>query len=183
MAINRALSQYFKKSLSEFASLYNSSKSCIFISHKSDDLEAAKKIGDYILNYANIDIYLDCKDGGLLTAVNNNDDEKIVTSIENGLRESTNLLCLISDKTYTSWWVPYEIGIVKSTEKDIASLKLKNIDDVPSFLKIENVLLGTKSLNQYLKAIMDTQLLVETAKLPANTQSPHPLDNYLEWKL
>ena len=61
-------------------------------------------------------------------------------SINDGLSVSTHLLCLISEKTRLSWWVPYEIGIASSKKMPIASLKLKSIDDVPSFLKTETVL-------------------------------------------
>ncbi len=87
MAINRAERQYLKKSILEFASVYNSKPACIFISHKSSDLDAAKKVGNYIMDYANIDIYLDCNDGGLQDAVKREDDRKIVECIEEGLKK------------------------------------------------------------------------------------------------
>ncbi len=88
----------------------------------------------------------------------------------------------MSDKTYTSWWVPYEIGVAKSNSKNIASLKLKNVDDVPSFLKIENVLMGTKSLNEYLESIERVYKLTESVNILSNSAKNHPLDNYLDWQ-
>ena len=45
------------------------------------------------------------------------------------------MLCIISDKTRLSWWVPYEIGVADNLGIRIASIKTKDIDDFPSFLK------------------------------------------------
>ena len=68
-----------------------------------------------------VNIYLDILDAPLQAATETENDSLIVESIKKGLECSTHLLCLISDKTRLSWWVPYEIGIA---------------DDIPSFLKI-----------------------------------------------
>ena len=83
-----------------------------------------------------VNIYLDILDDNLQTATQIDNDVLIVDSIKKGFGCSTHLLCLISDKTRLSWRVPYEIGIADNKNLSIASLKLKSIDDVPSFLKI-----------------------------------------------
>lgn len=183
MAINRALKQYQNKSLLEFAYVDKSSKKCIFISHKSEDKEKAIAIGQYILNHSNIDVYLDINDDGLQGAVKNSNDKKIVMHIERALSVSTHLLCLITDKTEKSWWVPYEIGFAKKAYKSLASLRLKGVEDIPSFLKIEKVLMGTNSFNNYLKEISDEEIhcLNENSNLIPYYAANHPLDNYLDW--
>ncbi len=185
MAINRALKQYVTKSLLEFAQVQESEKNCIFISHKSEDLKQATAVGDYILQHGDIDIYLDKYDEGLQGAVSKNDHTSIVKYIEQGLIKSTHLLCLVSDMTEISWWVPYEIGFAKRSKINIASLKLKNIDKIPSFLHIEKTIMGTKSLNEYIREIKskNTSYMYYNDRLISNNASPHPLDSILDWRI
>jgi hypothetical protein len=109
---------------------------CVFISHKKEDEQAAVDIGRFLMEVVGVNIYLDILDAPLQTATEKANDRLIVESIKKGLECSTHLLCLISDKTRLSWWVPYEIGIADDKNLNIASLKLKSIDDIPSFLKI-----------------------------------------------
>ena len=145
MAINRAERK-------QNQALYCASKkNCVFISHKKEDLEAAKAIGEFLLNQINVDIYLDIYDITLQEAVSLEKKQKIVESIRTGLSMSTHLLCLVSDKTHLSWWVPYEIGIASNQEKRIASLKLKGTEDIPSFLKTEKVLMNIRDFLEYSK--------------------------------
>lgn len=174
MAINRASKTYFNKKIVEFASIPGSSPSCIFISYKSEDKDKASRIGDYIQEFAKIDIYLDSNDDGLQGAVTRGDDINIVKFIEKGISTSTHILCLISDKTNVSWWVPYEIGFAKKSNIQIASMKLKTAEDLPSFLKIEKQIFSIFQFNDYLKSIKGTsqELNEEYAK--------HPLLNYVE---
>ena len=109
---------------------------CVFISHKKEDEQAAIDIGKFLMEVVGVNIYLDILDEDLQTATQTENDRLIVNSIKEGLDCSTHLLCLISDKTRLSWWVPYEIGIADNKNISIASLKLKCVNDIPSFLKI-----------------------------------------------
>ncbi len=110
-------------------------KICVFISHKKEDQHIAIELGDFLTNQLGVDIYLDTFDLDLQEAVSVENDAKIVESIANGLKLSDVLLCIISDKTRLSWWVPYEIGVADNLGIRIASIKTKDIDDFPSFLK------------------------------------------------
>lgn len=130
----------------------NSSKYCVFISHKYEDLEAAREIAAYIQD-SEIDVYLDDNDNGLQEAAENNDSEKIVRCIETALKSSTHILVLITENTRKSWWVPYETGYAKNGGKNIASLLLKNVDEFPDYLKIETMLTGYESLSEYIENI------------------------------
>ena len=111
-------------------------ENCVFISHKKEDEQAAIDIGKFLMEVVGVNIYLDILDEDLQAATQTENDRLVVDSIKEGLECSTHLLCLISDKTRLSWWVPYEIGIADDKNLSIASLKLKSIDDIPSFLKI-----------------------------------------------
>lgn len=126
---------------------------CVFISHKKEDEKAAIAISDYLNEVAGVNTYLDLDDIVLQEAVSLDNDRGIVDSINDGLSVSTHLLCLISEKTRLSWWVPYEIGIASSKKMPIASLKLKSIDDVPSFLKTETVLTNIPEFFNYSKTL------------------------------
>ncbi len=174
MAINRAIQESFERN-----NIYKSADSCIFISHKSSDKEWAIKLGEHIKNVYNIDIYLDIYDKGLQVATLLDDHHKIVEHIQKGISLSTHLMCLISESTNPSWWVPYEIGYAKKSSKRISSLKIKNISDVPSFLKIEDVLMGAKSLNEYLKKINPYRAINDMYEF---NKSKYPINDYLDWK-
>lgn len=126
---------------------------CIFISHKKEDEAAAIELGEYISNNFKYDIYLDVSDLDLREAVSEENDAKIVESIKNGINESTSIICIISDKTKLSWWVPYEVGLADSRGLSIATLKIKDIDDIPSFLKLQKNINNIDELNQHLMCL------------------------------
>ena len=186
--INRANPEIFKaftKALLE--SKYK--KACIFISHISVDEKIAINIGEYIMKNADFDIYLDVYDINLREAVEKSDAKKITGFIEKGINECTHILCLVSSDILQSWWVPYEIGFAKKGSKGIATLILKNTTSLPSYLTIETVLSGIKSLNDYLAGI-NSSAYVKTLSggvsqqglIPGYKTNPnHPLNDYLEW--
>lgn len=126
---------------------------CVFISHKKEDEAAAIAIGSYLTDIVGINIYLDTHDCILREAVSIENDRKIVESIQAGLKCSSHMLCLISDSTRLSWWVPYEIGFADKQDINIAVLKLKDVEDIPSYLKIKNILLNTEDFLQYVSQL------------------------------
>lgn len=127
--------------------------SCVFISHKKEDVDVARAISEYLMNKICVDVYFDENDNGLQAATQVEDDRYIVESIKRGLACSTHLLCLISDKTKLSWWVPYEIGIMDNKGLSITSLKLRGIDELPSFLKINKVLYTCEDFANYVHTL------------------------------
>jgi TIR domain len=159
---------------------------CIFLSHISIDKTTAINIGNYIMEKGDIDIYLDIYDEDLQQAVTAGDPYKITLYLEEGLEQSTHIMCLVSQSTIKSWWVPYELGYGKRAKKDLATLTLKNTVELPSYLKIGAILRGTKSLNDYLSRVGAAGLkgiLGESyhSSLIRHSASPHPLDNCLDW--
>jgi hypothetical protein len=115
------------------------------------------------------------------------DPFKVTELIEKGISESTHMICLVSENTVRSWWVPYELGFGKNARKDISTLTLKNTVTLPDFLKVGRILRGSKSLNVYLEEICNAtrkSLLHESsyANLVSASTMVHPLDDYLDWQ-
>lgn len=149
-------------------------KPCIFLSHKSEDKTAVKRIGDYIKKNG-IDIYLDVDDKDLQNAVRNNDHSTITKAIEIGIYASTNLMSLISEKTKKSWWVPYEIGFAKSEEKYLSTLKLKDVSHIPSFLFITKMLKTAMEFDKYLSEVKERSKVYSITELILNKMSSPPI--------
>lgn len=128
------------------------SKICFFISHKNEDVDAAIELGNHIMNDFGYNIYLDIYDNSLQEADKNNDVDAIVESIHKGLNYSTHLLCVVTDKSKESWWIPYEIGYAQAKEKKTASIKLKASEYLPTFLRANDskIFYTIKELDGYL---------------------------------
>lgn len=135
-------------------SSYNSfsGKPVVFLSHKSEDKDYVKSVGDCFMD-AGIDIYLDEYDFELQTAVILEDPSRITECIQNGISNSDYILCITSEKTVESWWVPYEIGYGKKSDKKIATLLRKDVDYIPDYLKIEDIIDDTTGINNFIKRI------------------------------
>lgn len=137
---------------------------CVFISHKYEDLNAARKVAAYIMDYG-IDVYLDDCDCKLQKAVDMHDSKGIVSCIENGLNWSSHILVLVTENTRMSWWVPYETGYAKKGDKGIASLLLKEADEFPDYLQIEKTLYGFEDLTEFLNTLSMTEIMTESTAL------------------
>ncbi len=169
---------------------------CVFLSHKKEDKPYCREIAKYLSN-AGIDYYLDEEDKYLQQAVNDDDPNEITKRINNGIQESSHMLVVVSEKTYKSQWVPFEVGygqaaiIDKSEPKDekirLSILTIKDISEkeLPTFMQVGNIIRGTKSLNDYIVKISNTieKSMINEARIFSHSQSSHPLDNILNWKL
>lgn len=157
------------------------SKRCVFISHKNEDKEAAIAIGNYLTDIVGIDIYLDINDDDLSVAVENNNDQKIVDAIQVGLDCSSHLLCIISENTKSSWWVPYELGYADKQEVDIAILKLKDVEDIPSYLKIKKTLYDVDDFLRYASGlVMYSFIIGEKCYADFSTRDNIEIKKYLD---
>lgn len=98
----------------------------VFISYKHSDRDIAMKIYTK-LNGNKIETYLDVLD----EESKNTDD--ITTVITKRINECTHLLAVVSEKTATSWWVPFEIGEATITFRRIASYQ-SDFSTLPEYL-------------------------------------------------
>jgi Thoeris protein ThsB, TIR-like domain len=173
------------RALYEQRHLAKAGNPCIFLSHISVDKSSATAIGDYIKKQGDIDIYLDLNDEDLQSAVRRDDPMGITRFIEQGLSSSTHIMCLVSAATVGSWWVPYELGFAKNAGKHLSTLKLKGEITLPAYLKISEIIPGTKTLNDFLTRVR--QGLGKTAAVRSLTEtlishtSAHPLDQHLDY--
>ncbi len=173
---------------SKLSKFTNTSKSCIFLSHKNEDKEACIEIGKY-LEETGIDYYLDIYDQDLQYAAEKNDPIKITHHIKEGIRLSSHMIVVISEKTKNSQWIPFEIGyghasiVDKNYENlkndqifNLAFLTLKEISDepIPDFLKIAFPIRGIKSLIEYIEKIKPNEV-----ELKKHFSSDHPLEQIL----
>lgn len=192
IGINRA--KPINKSFNE--RYYVRTKPCVFLSHRSLDKNMVRQIGEYITK-AGIDIYLDENDNFLQNAAQSGNDEATVSCIQKGLMESTHVLCILSKTTVDSWWVPYEIGYGEKGEIEIASLKIANLrkEEIPSYLRIRECLIGIKDLNNYILKIADKKgikieqmsksqhneyKIKRSASILQESYTNHPLKGYLD---
>jgi len=168
---------------------------CVFLSHKKEDKPSCRIIAKY-LSDAEIDYFLDEESAELQSAVFSGSANKTTENIKKGIAASTHMLVLVSEKTYKSQWVPFEVGYGHSTIIEAASnadnsklsiLTLKDIaeKELPTFMQIGNILRGTKSLNNYISKISDKleKSMVNETILFSHSTSNHPLDNVLNWEL
>ncbi|SHN12468.1 toll/interleukin-1 receptor domain-containing protein [Flavobacterium xinjiangense] len=177
-----------------------SNRPCVFLSHKKEDKQACREIAKY-LSKAEIDYYLDEEDTGLQSAASANDPYLITESIKKGIRESSHMLCVVSEKTFQSNWIPFEVGyghaaiidkamIEKSRDQKIklSILTLKEISErsLPDFMKVGYQIRGTISLNKYISELTNESesKLINENRLQSKSYSfsTHVLDNYLNWE-
>lgn len=171
---------------------------CVFLSHKKEDKKECQEIAKYLKN-AGIDYYLDAEDLSLQYASSVNDPIKITESIKKGIRESTHMMVVVSEKTYSSQWVPFEVGYGHASVLDqnrtkfkddrikLSVLTLKDISEntLPDYLQVGYVIKGTKSLNEYISKITNSleKSLISESRVFSNFERNHPLDDVLNWQL
>lgn len=125
---------------------------CIFISHKDEDTEAAMALANHIMQHFGYNVYLDIYDCNLQRADNANDPEGVVTAIHSALKIASHLICIISEKSKGSWWIPYEIGYAKANDIKVSTIKTKQVEYLPTYLRVNNspVFNTITELNHYL---------------------------------
>lgn len=117
----------------------------VFISHQQSDSTLAKTICDE-LKKRDVDAYLDILDD----LHNITDSEHLTEHLKRILSQSTDILVVMTENTYKSWWVPFEIGM--AAQKDLRTVtylqadvalpeyldywpQLKKIDDIQKYIK------------------------------------------------
>lgn len=139
----------------------------IFLSHKYEDKAACRKIAGY-LKRAGVDYYLDEEDISLQQAVKDKNAELITNAIKKGVRNSTYMLCVVSKKSHTSKWIPFEVGyghaaiIDKSIAENSSDKKIKlsiltledlSNDSLPEYMHSAFIIRGQDSFDNYLQKI------------------------------
>lgn len=180
--INKAIQkewQLFEKRRLLSDSEYSQNRTCIFVSHKKEDAEKARKITNYIMD-CGIDVFFDENDEILSNPETNTDPVQVTNAINKALNRSTHMICILSEKTKASWWVPYEIGYVSNnrafSNNDIGILLIKNITHLPEYLFLAKNISTTVELDNFLKSSSNEKtLLLEEVKTFSELIN-HPLN-------
>ncbi|MDE2953151.1 MAG: toll/interleukin-1 receptor domain-containing protein [Gemmatimonadota bacterium] len=77
----------------------------VFVSHKSDDTDTAKRVARTIAR-CGLEVYLDVWDHNI-----DGDGPELVDYISSVIGCCRSLIAVVSPNTVSSWWVPLEIGI------------------------------------------------------------------------
>jgi hypothetical protein len=149
---------------------------------------------------AGIDYFLDEENATLQTAVQAKDANAITENIKEGIRNSSHMLCVVSERTYQSNWVPFEVGYghaaiidkamalnTKDKKLKLSVLTLQDLSEkpLPEFMHVAYIVRGTKSLNEYIAKLLGKgsgRLILEN-RLFSHSKEGHSLDNILNWKL
>lgn len=104
-----------------------------FISHKSTDLRPAQAAAG-VLESTGLVGYLDRWDPNV-----NGDHPDLEDYLREVIRKTPSILTIVSEATNTSWWVPFEIGVARETESQIATFLVVEENgptlDLPSYLR------------------------------------------------
>lgn len=147
--VNRALADNYLRGLYEKEiNDGNIRKKCVYLSYRADDLDAADAVAQYLMGN-DIDVFL-AKD-----FIPDQDAEKKIRRMEDGMRTSTHLLILLSKASAISWLVPYEIGYARRSGKGIAAALLKRgtDDSFPEYLKKERTIQDVADFRRYAEEV------------------------------
>jgi hypothetical protein len=183
--INKAISQQYqffesRRLLSDKE--YQLNRTCIFISHKKEDSEKAKEIAQYIMD-CGVDIFFDENDPILSNPEVNKNPNTVTNAINNALKKSTHMICVISEKTKNSWWVPYEIGYVSNktpfTSSSIGIVIIKPVAVIPEYLFLSTKIETTTELDKFVKTCSNTETLLLEKTKTFSELIYHPLNKIL----
>ena len=134
----------------------------VFISHKGDDLAIAERTGD-LLSSRGVSGYLDHWDPSV-----GGDSADLEVYLRDIIRDTPNILAVVTQNTPESWWVPFEIGVARETDSQVATYLPLDVSDVES---IGRILLPT-----YLKTwpilVTEAELMTWADAFVKSRQSP-----------
>jgi len=109
-----------------------------FLSFIFEDLDHIR--GLRLLN-ANPDYDLEFNDQSVQTAINSTDSDYIKNVIKEKINKSSATVCLISENTFKSKWVDWELEKASSLNKPIIAMAIKGVDRaiLPTLIKEKNI--------------------------------------------
>ena len=127
-----------------------------FISHKGDDTTLAEAVGD-ILHESGLSAYLDKWDSRA-----DGDSPELETHLREVIRKTPSIVAVVTERTPLSWWVPFELGVARETESQIATFLSvdENSADVvllPSYLRIWPILTSRQELHGWATALLGSR--------------------------
>lgn len=157
---------------------------CVFISHQKADTDQCVPIAEYLVN-SGVDIYFDKYDKTLSQFTKEGDPNKITGRLQEGIDNSSHMICVVSQATVQSYWVPFEVGYgYRHIKLGILTLQGIADDELPDYMRTTRVIRGTQSLNEFIAELLDQPRtrLEEQRIIKGHAQESHPLDSILDWK-
>ena len=119
-----------------------------FISHKGDDTAFAELAGE-VLHQHGVAPYLDRWDPQV-----DGDSPELEEYLRDVIRDTPSILAVITENTRQSWWVPFEIGVARETESQIATSlwvdeSTRKVIELPSYLSNWPILASSDELAQW----------------------------------
>ena len=99
----------------------------VFISHKDTDSAQALLLKREFEKYG-VTVYLDVLDNDIKFG-----GKQLTDHIRKNLNTCSDLIVVLSEKTKSSWWVPFEIGMSAQVDMPTATF-LSHMVDLPSYL-------------------------------------------------
>ena len=128
----------------------------VFISHKGEDTDIAELVGD-VLYSIGIYGYLDRWDPNV-----DGDSSELEMHIRDVIRDTPSILAVVTENTSMSWWVPFELGVARETNSQIATYLVTNgaSDNVvflPSYLRTWPILAAVSELKAWAMALANSR--------------------------
>ena len=122
----------------------------VFISHKQEDAQTAKKIAAY-LKECSVPFYLDILDNNIAR-----DGKALTDHIKKNLNNCTDIIVVMSEATKNSQWVPFEVGMSAQNDMPTATFLQENVS-LPDFLAYWPRLKQPYDIIKYIEARRDVQ--------------------------
>ena len=145
----------------------------VFISHKGDDMRIAETVGD-ALQHSGLSGYLDRWDPAV-----EGDSPELEIYLRRIIRETKTILAIVTENTPLSWWVPFEIGVARETDSQIATfIEINRFSavkiELPSYLKKWPILASTTSLQIWARRLAGASVF--EGRFYFGKEAPHGSD-------
>ena len=129
-----------------------------FISHKGDDTSLAETIGR-VLRLHGLKGYLDRWDPTV-----EGDSLGLEEYLRKVIRETPSILAVVTENTPLSWWVPFELGVARETESQIATFLQVDTDSrdevaLPSYLRAWPILASRPEIVTWANALVRSRAI------------------------
>ena len=129
----------------------------VFISHKGEDVRIAESVGN-ALQHSGLSGYLDRWDPAV-----EGDSPELEDYLRRIIRETKTILAIVTENTLLSWWVPFEIGVARETDSQIATfLEVDRFSaasvELPSYLRKWPILVSSTSLQLWARQLANASV-------------------------
>jgi hypothetical protein len=123
----------------------------IFVSHQNSDTATATAIAVELRRFPDVSTYVDALDMHLLQGASD-----LGAHFRKALADCTHLMAVVSTRTQSSWWVPFEIGMATEKDYPISSYAVENVQNLLDYLKKWPYLRDREDLTKYVDSARRT---------------------------